>query len=298
MPTVDLKHTASMPYSLKDIDARRPAEVVAALQRLATRIFPGFDPHFIEEAVTSTQNIFEGRFGDFQAMDTVYHDLEHTLQATLCWARLFSAYVRNVHELTLTEHDLRVGLYGILLHDIGYLKRKGDGEGTGAKYTFVHERRSCEMAQIYLLGLGWSFDDIFSVQHLISCTGPRSLIDSIPFVSPTERLLGQMVCTADFLGQMSDPGYPDKLPVLFKEFEESDDFRQVPVDERAFRSADALMQNTPLFWADFVIPKLELDCGGVCHYLAEPYPNGRNPYLLAVEDNIERLRQRQLRHVG
>ncbi|KAF0095112.1 MAG: hypothetical protein E1N59_1158 [Puniceicoccaceae bacterium 5H] len=281
-----------MSYTLQDIDTRAPQAVARAVKQLVQDLFPAFPVAFVDEAIADTQNIFEGRFADFQAMDTVYHDLEHTMQATLCWMRLFHGYVRGGGELPLTEHDLRVGLFGILLHDIGYLKRQGDEVGTGAKYTFVHERRSCEMSVVCLLQRGWSLDDIFAVQHLISCTGPRALMDAIPFDSRAERLLGQMVCTADYLGQMSDPGYPDKLPVLFCEFEESDDYRGIARKERAFANATELMQNTPVFWQDVVIPKLEIECAGVCHYLSRPFPDGPNPYIAAVEANIERVKQR------
>ena len=39
--------------------------------------------------------------------------------------------------------------------------------------------------------------------------------------------MGQAVCTADYVGQMSDPKYPDKLEVLFREFEESFRYQEI-----------------------------------------------------------------------
>ena len=138
---------------------------------------------------------------------------------------------------------------------------------------------------------GWSQRDIFAVQHLISCTGPRASISSIPFYTDEEKLLGQMVCSADYIGQMSDPAYLEKLPVLFREFEESDNFRGIPPEDRLFKSVDELLRGTPFFWNRIVVPKLEHDCGGLIHYLSEPYPDGINPYVLEIEHHIDDLKE-------
>lgn len=39
------------------------------------------------------------------------------------------------------------------------------------------------------------------VQHLITCTGPRRVIDSIPFYTKLERVMGEAAGTVDDLGQ-------------------------------------------------------------------------------------------------
>ena len=46
----------------------------------------------------------------------------------------------------LTDKLFELGLLGILMHDTGYLKRTEDMQGTGAKYTLTHVRRSAEFA--------------------------------------------------------------------------------------------------------------------------------------------------------
>ena len=38
------------------------------------------------------------------------------------------------------------GMLAILMHDTGYLKKRGDNEGTGAKYTLTHVDRSIQFA--------------------------------------------------------------------------------------------------------------------------------------------------------
>lgn len=274
-------------YTLDDIDTSDPSQVAQAIIEILERMFPGADSSFISGFFNDIEKMFDGHYLNYQAMDTVYHDLDHTMQATLCWVRL----VANRHFLNveprMTERDFRIGMVAVLFHDIGYLKENGDNEGTGAKFTFVHERRSCEMAEVYLQDLGWTKPDIFSVHHIISCTGPRSLIDSIPFNSKLERLMGEAVCTADYIGQMSDRNYIAKLPALFMEFEESDDYRDVPKEQRLFKSSDELLRGTPFFWKKIVIKKLESDCHDLYKFLSEPYPEGENLYLSRIEENVQ-----------
>lgn len=274
------------PYSLTDLDTQDATAVANVVFEIEQSLFPNASRDFSLGMFEQIERMFNGQYDNYQSMDTVYHNLEHTLQATLCWARVFHNYVKATADRDFSHRFFRIGLVAILMHDIGYLKEKTDEQGTGAKFTFVHERRSCEMAQVFLADKGWEFEDIFAVQHLISCTGPRAMIDAIPFRNRVEKILGQMVCTADYLGQMSDPGYLDKLPVLFAEFEESDDFRGIPKEKRFFKDIDDLVSKTPGFWRYVVIPKLDGDCGGYYRYLAEPYPDGPNPYLLAIEDHI------------
>ena len=280
-----------LPYSLQDIDTSDYRAVSQAVATLEKDLYPDADADYIHKVFSEVAGMFDGHFAQYQAMDTVYHNLEHTLQATLCWARMVRNFqlVRQSH--WINRRYFRIGMVSVLLHDIGYLKEAGDEHGTGAKFTFVHEKRSCEMAQVCLANNRWDQADIFTVQHIISCTGPRASIDGIPFRNRSERLLGQMVCTADYLGQMSDPHYVTKLPVLFQEFEESDDFRGVDRDKRLFKSLDELIRKTPDFWQKMVLPKLEKECAGLYRYLAEPHPDGPNPYLLEVESNIAKIRQ-------
>lgn len=248
-----------------------------------------FNGSQVQQIFRDVARMFKGGFIHFQPMDTGYHNLEHTLQTTLCWARLLRNHQRYAGKPRVTEDAFHAGLAAALLHDVGYLKEENDGRGSGAKFTYVHERRSCELAQIYLSQRSWSPGDIAAVQHMISCTGPQAAIDKLPFRNSAEKLLGQMLCTADYLGQMSDPGYIDKLPSLFKEFEECDSYRGIPADQRYFQSATELLRRTPAFWANQVLPRLNQACDGLYHYLADPYPNGRNPYLEAIQHNMELL---------
>jgi hypothetical protein len=191
----------------------------------------------------------------------------------------------------LAAHDFRRAVIATLFHDLGYLKAVGDNEGTGAKYTHVHEQRSCRLARKFLAERGWPEDDLVFVENLISATGPVADLAKIPFRSEVEQLLGRAVCTADYMGQMSDPQYPDKLEVLFHEFEESYLYKGIPKSEWPFADYETLLRSTPNFWNKFVQYKMNVECSGLWECLKHPF-NGENSYLDAVHRNLEIINQR------
>lgn len=275
------------------VDTRNVSAAAHAVEAIEKALFgPGPEDGTTGELLGRVAALFGGDFESFQRNDTPYHDIEHTLQATLCWCQLFAGFHRRETTLPVTRKQYRVGLMAILLHDIGYLKEEGDEQGTGAKFTYIHERRSCEMANVWLHASGWAQEEISSVQRMISCTGPRATIGVIPFRDDLERVLGQMVCTADYLGQLSDPRYVEKIPALYLEFLESDTHRGIPPDRRAFRSLADLYACTQRFWRNEVQRRLEDECAGLYHLLTEPGPAGVNRYLAAVAENLREVAAR------
>jgi hypothetical protein len=100
-----------------------------------------------------------------------------------------------------------------------------------------------------------------------------------------------MVATADYLAQMSASDYPDELGLLFAEFAESDAFLGLPSSKRIFNSPEQLVAGTSAFWAKVVRPKLEHDFLGVYRFLT--LPDGSNPYIDAVEHNLNVIANRQ-----
>jgi hypothetical protein len=91
---------------------------------------------------------------------------------------------------------------------------------------------------------------------------------------------------------MAASDYVEKLPVLYLEFAEAAQFGG-PESKRAiaFQSADELMRHTPEFWARYVWPKISKDFGALYRFLSDPYPDGPNFYLKAIEANLARLRK-------
>lgn len=248
------------------------------------RTAPGAPVVLIEQVSRLVGDLFTGAQPDYQAADLRYHNLAHTLLATQCFIDLAAGRVQHRAAPAFSAREFSLGYAAIMMHDTGYLKTRDDVVGSGAKYTHSHVTRSAEMARRFLPALGCTPAEIEGIVNAIACTGLSSRIDSIAFASPIERLTGCMVATADYLGQMSDPDYPEKLPALFAEFEEANDFNRVPPEQRPFRSAQDLQLKTPGFWMGFVLPRLERDYEGVHRLLA--LPDGTNPYLEAVERNL------------
>lgn len=236
---------------------------------------------------------FTGGYGDYQPVDARYHDFEHTLQGTLCMARLLRGRRRANAEPPVQQKMFQLGLIAILMHDTGYLKKRNDTEGTGAKYTVTHVDRSAEFAAALLMEKKFSPEDIKSVQNMIHCTGVDAALSVIPFQSDAEKVLGHALGTADLLGQMAAEDYVEKLPVLYAEFAEATRFsRDKPHFIAMFSSAADLMQKTPAFWEKYVQLKLNRDFGGLYRFLSDPYPDGPNEYWQRIEANMEKLRKR------
>ena len=270
-----------------------PTAVEAEVQAAALAMFAKADPLFVPRAFGWAIECFTGNYGDYQAVDTRYHDVEHTLQGALCLARLLRGRHSAGDYPQLTERMFELALAAILLHDTGYLKRRDDTEGTGAKYTVTHVQRSAEFAARLLEEKGFSAAEIRCVQNMISCTGVNAVLSIIPFQSEMERIAGFALGTADLLGQMAADDYVDKLPTLYAEFAEAAKYTKDRTHFIAmFSSAEDLLRKTPAFWEKFVRVKLDRDFGGVHRFLNDPSPDGPNPYFERIETNLARLRQR------
>jgi hypothetical protein len=268
-----------------------PAAVEVEVQAAYMDMFPGDDRLFVPMAFGWAIECFTGHHAGYQAVDARYHDFEHTLQGTLCMSRLLRGRHRAGVEPRLTPAMFRLGLFAILLHDSGYLKRREDTQGTGAKYTITHVNRSAEFAGELLAEKGYNSSDIRAVQNMIRCTGVNANLAAIPFQSELEKIIGFALATSDLLGQMAADDYVDKLPVLYGEFAEATRFSGDKTHFVAsFVSATDLIERTPAFWEGFVLRKLDRDFGSVYRFLSDPYPDGPNDYLQRIQANIERLK--------
>ncbi len=237
--------------------------------------------------------MMDGRDPAYERLDTRYHDFEHTLQGVLCLARLLKGWSQARTRPAPDERAMRLGLLGMLLHDTGYLKPRGDCDGTGAKYTLVHVERSAEFAGRILRAEALPASDIREVQNMIRCTGMEVRIGELRFARPVDRKMGCALASADLLGQMAADDYAEKLPDLFAEFAEARE-RNPGSDNGAcrFRNVRELMLHTPEFWESHVRPRLEHDLEGMYRFLNDPWPDGPNEYTARIEANMERIRRR------
>jgi hypothetical protein len=267
--------------------------VQGEVQAAYVEMFPHGDHEFIPKIFGWAGSWFSGQYDDYQAIDAHYHDLEHTLQGVLCMGRLLQRRHQQPVEPRLTQRMLELGLLAMLTHDTGYLKKRDDTEGTGAKYTLIHVDRSIQFAGEIMLDHSFPVEEIVAVQNMVRCTGVNIRLECVQFHNQLERLVGFALGTSDLLGQMAAADYVDKLPTLYTEFAEA---ARVSLDGRMkaggfFSSAEDLMQKTPLFWENYVWNKINNDFLGLYRFLNDPYPNGPNDYIDRVRSNIARLRR-------
>ena len=266
--------------------------VRAVVQSTHLELFPNADEHFMTNLFDWVIDAFEGRYKDYQPIDAKYHDLEHTMQGTLCLCLILRGRINSGLRPRITQRMFELGMAAILLHDTGYLKVRGDNEGTGAKYTLIHVSRSADFARQLLLEQGFSESDAGIVQRMIRCTGVNLKVEKIPFQTDTEKIIGYALGSADLIGQMAADDYIDKLPILFDEFQESALYSGGQQSKGGmFKDAEDLMRKTEGFWNLYVKPKVDGDFLAQYKFLAEPYPDGRNEYIEAIEANIERVKR-------
>jgi hypothetical protein len=185
---------------------------------------------------------------------------------------------------SFSNREVALSLIAGLLHDTGYLQTSEDRDGTGAKYTQVHVDRSIAFMRDYFERHGFDDTDVAECRILIDCTRLAADIRTIEFSSPNHKLLGQMMGSADLLGQMADRTYLEKLLFLFYEFKEG------KIGDYA--SELELLEKTIGFY-QMTVKRLEQTLGNVQHYMLAHFQKRWNIdadlYQIAIRRNIEYL---------
>src|SRR5688572_20459455 len=119
----------------QQVDTKDPAVVELEVQSTYLAMFPRGERYFVPCAFGWAIDSFTGNNPNYQAIDARYHDFEHTMQGTLCMVRLLRGRHQARARPVLTQRMFELGILAILLHDSGYLKKRDDTAGTGAKYT-------------------------------------------------------------------------------------------------------------------------------------------------------------------
>src|SRR5690349_12262886 len=99
------------------VATRDPIAVEAEVQSAYLTMFPEGDLLFVPRIFGWAVECFTGGYQGYQAVDARYHDLEHTMQGTLCMARLLRGRHAAAAQPVLTQRMLQLGLLAILFHD-------------------------------------------------------------------------------------------------------------------------------------------------------------------------------------
>jgi hypothetical protein len=266
-----------------------------AVHDIFVRLYPGHQPHMLRRAFQDFDRLFNGRMPGYLGCDTVYHDIQHTLDMTLAMARLIQG-----HELSeplarqLGPGRATLGIITSLFHDAGYIRHAADeAHRHGAEFTKVHVARSAQFLDRYLpsVGLGPAAAVARQIVHF---TGYEVRFDQISTARPKDRCLGHLIGTADLMAQMSDRCYLEKCrDRLYPEFVLGGVAVYHDPDGRVvtrYRSGLELLRRTLEFYETVCTTRFEEDFGGVHRYM-RPLFDDRNPYMTSLEKNLFYLRR-------
>ncbi|MGI9290362.1 MAG: hypothetical protein ACR2QG_03685 [Gammaproteobacteria bacterium] len=238
------------------------------------------------------ERLFMGRIPNYLGCDTVYHDIQHSLDVTLAAARLIVGYERTVNENDRLGADRAVlGIIIAIFHDAGYIRNTNDQRyKNGAEITRWHVSRSANWLKHYLPGIGL-YNQARLAAEIVHFTGYEKKLDEIELDDPRDSMLGHLIGTADLIAQMADRCYLEKCrDRLYLEFVlggvaiENDGTKQVI----KYQSGIDLLLQTPDFYRHVVKKRLVVDFNKAYRYV-EALFNGRNPYLEFIERNIAHL---------
>jgi hypothetical protein len=271
------------------VDMSSPLAVFAEVRHLAAAMGNGIDMDRLEQVFTSTCDLYQGRLGGYRACNTLYHDLRHTTDVFLALARLLHGAHADGHLFGPREVD--IALISTLMHDTGYIQKKGDRKGTGGKYTLTHVARSVTFLREFLPRQGFDDEEVRLCENFVLGTCTRSDVSEKRFPTPSSFHLAKMIGTADLLGQLADRIYLEKLLFLYREFREAN-----IVD---YDSELELLNNTIGFY-DLMEKRLADGLSNVRVYMRshfrERWGINRDLYQEAIDRNLDFLRKLLKQH--
>lgn len=275
------------------VSAWRP--VCDAVHDIFNRLYPTASFHPLRRAFQDFDALFQGRVPGYLGCDTVYHDIQHSLDGTLAMARLIQGHEQSVSSRErLGAGRATVGIITALLHDSGYIRHAADESHlNGAELTKSHVTRSAQFIDRYLDSIGMAPAARVSRQ-IVHFTGYEVRFGQINIDSEKDRLLGHLLGTADLMAQMADRCYLEKCrDRLYPEFVLGG--IAIYIDEHGnlatrYRSGLDLLRHTLDFYETVCTRRFEEEFGGVHRYMNEVF-DGRNPYMISLEKNLFYLKR-------
>jgi hypothetical protein len=277
------------------VQVSAPDAVLAAVKTLFQPTWPKTSFKPLESAFEHFEQLFAGKVPGYCGVDTVYHDRQHTLDITLALARLLVGYEKQHDESERLGGDrAMLGLITGLFHDVGYLRRLDDQEiRNGAEFTRTHVSRGARFLEDYLPVLGRA-EWVPVACEIIHFTGYEVPFSQIKVTDPRDVAVGHLLGTADMIAQMADRCYLEKCrDRLYAEFVlggvalpiAANGGRQVK-----YASGLDLLRQTPEFVAEVRAKRLDGEFHAAYRNVEILY-DGRNPYIEAIDRNMEYLRQ-------
>ena len=267
-----------------------PDEVCAEALRIFRALFSRGDAKPMRLAFAEFSRMYKGKHPDYHPCDTDYHDIQHVLDVTLAMVRLLDGYQRSAQKSgPLTPEYFCVGVITALFHDVGYLRRRSDHRHKyGAEYTLTHVARGSRFLRVYLprIGLKKYAADAAIMIHF---TGYERDATKIRMKNKVLRRVGEILGSADIIGQMSDRCYLEKChDRLYPEFLIGGLARRKMPDGKIvviYKSGKDLLRKTPAFYLN-AMTRLDEKLHQAYKY-ADTFFKGKNLYMQEMEKNKE-----------
>jgi hypothetical protein len=281
-------------YDVTDtVQVSSPAAVRTALLDLYAKTWPGAELDILGRAVDDFARLFTGIMPGYVGVDTVYHDMQHSLDVVLATARLLAGYERSTAPASrLGPERALMGLVTALFHDAGYIREATETSvPNGAVFTRNHVTRGAHFIARYLPTVGlakW----VPIATRIVHYTGYEVPFDRIRVPDARDRKVGHLLGTADLLAQMSDRCYLEKCrDRLYAEFVLGGVAIYPGTDgiKVNYGSGLDLLRQTPYFVKNAIQERLEGEFEQAYRYV-EPLFGGANPYMEAIQQNITFLR--------
>jgi hypothetical protein len=265
------------------VNIEDPDSVLNEIKIILLSINSNYPTKDVENVFQDIIRLFEGKYQGYQACNTEYHDLRHTMEVFLATSRLIHGAI--VDGRMISEKMINIGIISALMHDTGYSQTLDDVSGTGAKYTVSHILRSIEFCNKYFAGGHYSGSDLNSFRDILLCTGFTDRIDSIKFNNSEVETVGKILGTADLLGQMADRLYLEKLLFLYYEFKDA--------GIAGFENEYDLLKKTIVFYEQS-LKRMEKDLSSVHKHMKSHFRVrwgiDRDLYIDSIENNIDYLK--------
>jgi hypothetical protein len=265
-----------------------PRAVGAAIATILVARHPDIDLIALALAIQRFTRLYAGLEPGYAEVETPYHDVQHSLECALAMARLLDG-----EAAAGGAPDGRRALLGVtcaLFHDSGYIRRDGDTARHGAELTPNHVHRSGEYLSRCLPDLGLA-DHIGVARQIVHFTGYELSIEALDLPDARDRRLGQLLGTADVIGQTADALYLEKCRgPLYDEFAlcgmagEPRPGMPPPI----YRSRDDLMRQTPAFQATLRRDRLDHHFDSAWRLLDNHFADA-NPYMPAIAAHVDRV---------
>ena len=244
------------------------------IHHVSIQLFGKTDPR-IDKLYRSLIDICKNGNIKYYKLETQYHNVDHFLASVEVCIDIYNHGVQN-NIINKNHNEFFCAVVAALYHDIGFIKHKDFDpvDGTGAQFINNHVSRGCSF--IYE-----NFEDTLTKKErhricsLISVTDYFKKNESS--VIPVDYVAA-CVALGDWLSQMGDELYVEKLANLYEEFNEFQTKHQLVM----YTSFDDLINKTPNFWKNLVKPLLDTKFYAL-------YQHSPENYIEKIEKNIKKL---------